>query len=48
MNHFRRKQQALIDVSLFVQENILMVDNGRTVAKILHGISSPKFPAYEW
>jgi hypothetical protein len=37
-----------IAIKLFVKANYPELQSGRTVAKIFHGISSAKYPAYEW
>lgn len=37
-----------LDIKLFVRENYSCLQSGRTVARIFHGISSPKYTAYEW
>ncbi|KAG4103258.1 ATP-dependent DNA helicase [Neocallimastix lanati (nom. inval.)] len=37
-----------VDVKTFILDNIDEIKNGRAVARIFHGISSPKFPASKW
>ena len=37
-----------VDVKLFVNQNADVVKSGRDVAKILHGISTPQYPAMDW
>ncbi len=41
-------EMATVDVALFIQENKDVVTNGRMIARVFHGISSPLFPTYEW
>ncbi|RUS27251.1 P-loop containing nucleoside triphosphate hydrolase protein [Jimgerdemannia flammicorona] len=35
-------------VEVFVNENADVITTGRTVARIFHGISSPRYPALDW
>lgn len=37
-----------IAIKQFVRAHHDEVQSGRTVARIFHGISSPKYPAFEW
>ncbi|KAI8915057.1 hypothetical protein BC831DRAFT_533071 [Entophlyctis helioformis] len=42
------KMNVEISIKAFVKENIGHVMSGRAVARIFHGLSSPKFPARDW
>jgi hypothetical protein len=37
-----------IAIKQFVRINYDLLDSGRTVARIFHGISTPKYSAFEW
>jgi len=37
-----------VDVKTFILDNIDEISYGRAVARIFHGISSPKFPVSKW
>ncbi|ORX63342.1 hypothetical protein BCR32DRAFT_273462 [Anaeromyces robustus] len=37
-----------VDVKTFILDNIDEIQNGRVVARIFHGLSSPKYPASKW
>ncbi|ORY45202.1 ATP-dependent DNA helicase [Rhizoclosmatium globosum] len=42
------KKILRIDLNDFIVQNAAVITSGRAIARIFHGISSPKFPAYEW
>ncbi|KAI8608186.1 hypothetical protein BC830DRAFT_1156380 [Chytriomyces sp. MP71] len=42
------KKVLRIDLNDFIVQNAAVLTSGRAIARIFHGISSPKFPAYEW
>ncbi|RUS20545.1 hypothetical protein BC937DRAFT_94980 [Endogone sp. FLAS-F59071] len=42
------KSSLEIDVKVFVNQNADVITAGRTVARIFHGLSSPRFPALDW
>lgn len=37
-----------VAIKQFVKINFESVRSGRTLARIFHGISTPKFTAFEW
>jgi len=37
-----------VDVKTFILDNIDEIKTGKAVARIFHGISSPKYPASKW
>ncbi|TPX43286.1 hypothetical protein CcCBS67573_g10461 [Chytriomyces confervae] len=42
------KKILRIDLTDFIVQNSAVFTSGRAIARIFHGISSPKFPAYDW
>ena len=43
-----RKKAMELDVRIFVNQYFELLTTGRSVARIFHGLGSPKFPASEW
>ncbi|KAI8838092.1 hypothetical protein BC829DRAFT_436345 [Chytridium lagenaria] len=42
------KKSLLVDLQHFITTNVEVITSGRAIAKIFHGISSPKFPSSQW